>query len=93
MVVVRFFLWLLLIGALLGSAVAVIHSKYRSRLLFFEIQQQQTYLDQQAVEWGQLQLEITTLTSENRVEIEATDNLGLILPPREKIIYLKLDKK
>ena len=77
----------------MGSALAVVHSKYRARLLFFEIQQQQTYLDQQAVEWGQLQLEITTLTSENRVEIEATQKLDLILPPRGKIIYLKPDKK
>ncbi len=89
MAVLRFLLWSALAAALVGTSLAVIHNKYRSRLLFFEIQQQRRYLDQQMVEWGQLQLEITTLTSENRVEIEATEKLGLILPPREKIIYLK----
>lgn len=89
MVVIRFFLWSLLLGALIATALGVVHSKYRSRLLFFEIQQQHRSLDKLTVEWGQLQLEVTTLTSENRVEIEATDKLGLILPPREKIIYLK----
>lgn len=89
MAVLRFLLWSVLIIALMASSLAVIHHKYRSRQLFFEIQQQRRYLDQQTIEWGQLQLEITTLTSENRVEIEATEKLGLILPPREKIIYLK----
>ena len=73
----------------MGSSLAVVYNKYRSRVLFFEIQLQQRYLDQQAIEWGQLQLEVTTLTSENRVEVEATEKLGLILPPREKIIYLR----
>ncbi|NOQ34446.1 MAG: cell division protein FtsL [Methylococcaceae bacterium] len=89
MAIVRFFLWFLLFGSLIATALGIVHSKYRSRLLFFEIQQQHGYLDQQTVEWGQLQLEVTTLTSENRVEIEATEKLGLILPPRGKIIYLK----
>jgi cell division protein FtsL len=41
------------------------------------------------VEWGQLQLELTTLTEENRVERVARKNLKLIVPLREKIIYIK----
>jgi cell division protein FtsL len=86
---VRFLFWLVLVSLLLGSALAVIYSKYRTRLLFIEIQKQERELDKDAVKWGQLQLEITTLTAENRVEIEAHNKLKLVLPNRAAIIYIK----
>jgi cell division protein FtsL len=58
-------------------------------LLFIEIQNQERELDKEAVKWGQLQLEITTLTAENRVEIEAHNRLKMVLPNRTAIIYVK----
>lgn len=85
----RFFIWLALISVLLISALSVVYYKHQSRLLFFDIQQHQKTLDQQAIALGKLQLEITTLTSENRVEIEAIEHLGLKFPRRKEIIYLK----
>jgi cell division protein FtsL len=85
----RFLTWFFFISLLMTSALGVVYNKYYSRLLFFEIQQQQNVLEKQAIAWGQLQLEITTLTSEHRVEIEATKNLGLKFPHRKQIIYLK----
>ncbi|MDD5579104.1 MAG: cell division protein FtsL [Methylobacter sp.] len=78
-----------LMTVLLISALAVIYSKYYSRLLFIQIQEQERALDQYEVEWGQLQLELTTLTEENRVELVARKSLKLIVPLREKIIYIK----
>ncbi|MGR9045904.1 MAG: cell division protein FtsL [Gammaproteobacteria bacterium] len=84
------FLWLVgLVMLLLGSALAVIYSKYQSRLLFVEIQKQERELDRYEVEWGQLQLELTTLAEENRIERIARDQLKLVMPQRDKIIYLK----
>jgi cell division protein FtsL len=85
----RFLFWLVLTGVLIGSSLAVIYSKYRSRFLFIEIQKQERELDKQTIIWGQLQLEITTLTAENRVEIEAHDKLKLVLPNRAEIVYVK----
>jgi len=82
----------LIVGLLvifLLSALAVISSKYQSRLLFIAIQAEEASLDKYEVEWGQLQLELTTLTEENRVEQVATRKLKLIMPAREKIIFLK----
>lgn len=63
--------------------------KYQTRLLFSEIQKQEKTLDNYEVEWGRLQLELTTLTEENRIESVAKKKLKLIMPRREKIIYLK----
>ena len=79
----------LLIATLLLSAIAVIYSKFQSRLIFMEIQKLEKELDDYEVEWGRLQLELTTLTEENRIEIEARTRLFLVLPIQDKIIYLK----
>ncbi len=79
----------ILIAMLMLSAMAVIYSKYQSRLLFIEIQKQEKQLDNYEVEWGRLQLELTTLTEENRVEIAARNRLMLTLPAQNKIIYIK----
>lgn len=78
-----------LILVLLISALTVIYSKYHSRLIFIEIQKQERALDQYEVEWGQLQLELTTLAEQNRVEQVARNQLKLVMPAREKIIYIK----
>lgn len=79
----------LLVLILLGSALAVIYGKYQSRLIFIEIQKQERALDQYEVEWGQLQLELTTLAELNRVEQVAREQLKLVMPLREKSIYIK----
>ena len=73
----------------LGSAMAVIYSQYRYRLLFLEIQKQKKGLDQSNVEWRQLQLDVTTLTDQNKIERNAVDKLKLVMPSRENIIYVK----
>jgi len=74
---------------LIFSALAVIYSKYHSRLIFIEIQKQERELDQREVEWGQTQLEVTTFSEQNRVELVARERLKLVLPLHEKIIYIK----
>ena len=74
---------------LLLSSLAVVYSKYYSRLIFIEIQKQERALDQYEVEWGQMQLELTMLGEQNRLELVAREQLKLVIPLREKIIYIK----
>ena len=78
-----------LFTVLAGSALAVIYSKYHSRMIFIEIQKQEKALDQYEVQWGQMQLELTMLAEQNRVEQGALKQLKLVMPLHEKIIYLK----
>lgn len=80
---------LLLLAATLGSAMAVIYCKYYSRLIFIEMQKQEKTLDQYEVEWGQMQVELTMLLGHNHVETVARDQLKLVMPLREKIIYIE----
>lgn len=79
----------ILVAMLMLSAIAVIYSKYQARLIFIEIQKKEKELDDYEVEWGRLQLELTTLTEENRVEIEARNRLFLTLPLQNKIVFIK----
>ena len=85
----KFFIVPVLLVALLVTALAVIYSKYQSRQLFVEIQKLERELDFYTVEWGQLQLEQTTLAEPNRIERLARSKLGLVMPVREKIVYIK----
>lgn len=71
------------------SSLAVVMNKYHSRSLFIEIQKQEKMLDKYEVEWGQLQLELTTLTEESKIERIAKKKLKLTMPQREKTIYIK----
>jgi len=79
----------LLVIILMLSAIFVIYSKFRSRWLFMEIQKKEKELDKYEVEWGQLQLELTTLTEEHRIENNARNRLLLTLPTQNNIIYIK----
>lgn len=79
----------ILVAMLMLSAIAVIYSKYQARLLFIEIQKKEKELDDYEVEWGRLQLELTTLTEENRIEVEARERLMLTLPAQNDIVFIK----
>jgi cell division protein FtsL len=83
------FLLPLLIVVLLMSGIAVIYSKYQQRLLFNNIQKEERRLNEYAVEWGRLQLELTMLTAGNRVERIAGKQLNMVQPVREDIVYIK----
>ena len=80
---------IVLLVALMASALAVIYCKNYSRSIFIDIERHERALDQYEVEWGQMQLELSTLAEQNRVEAIAKERLKLIMPPRENIIYIK----
>ncbi len=71
------------------SALAVVYTKYRTRVLFVKIQRLERQLEANEIEWGQLQLEQTTWAEHNRIERLARRRLGLVLPQRGAIVYLK----
>ncbi|MGY6213887.1 cell division protein FtsL [Methylolobus aquaticus] len=78
----------ILIAVLVASALGVIYAKYRSRMLFTEVQRLEQSLEAYDVELGQLQLEQNTWAEHSRIEKLAHTRLGMILPSRESIIYL-----
>jgi len=71
------------------SALGVVYTKYRIRLLFAETQRLEQVLIATDEEWGRLQLEQNTWAEHSRIETLARSRLGMILPPREAVIYIR----
>ena len=78
-----------LIGAVVLSALAVVYAKHQSRKLFIELQTLQKSRDDMAIEWGQLQLEQSTLVTHGRIENIAHATLGMMLPPADAMVIVK----
>lgn len=79
--------------ALMGSSVAMVHSKYTNRLLFNHIQRLQKQIEHLDVEWEQLLIEEHALTDHSRVEALARSRLKMKMPSADEITYLNVPVK
>ncbi len=83
-------LWLsLLLTLVIGSALTVIYVKHQSQVLFADLRSIQKQQDQQAIEWGRLQLQNTTLATHSNVESRARKDLKMQLPEDVELVRLK----
>lgn len=71
------------------SAVGVIYAKHQSRKLFIELQALYKARDAMDIEWGQYQLEQSTLATHARVEGVAAARLGMVIPEANKVVILQ----
>ncbi len=76
---------LVLLAALIASALALVTSQNQSRKLYVELQKEQQLAQQLDVEWGQLQLEQSTWSMHARIEKIATRDLGMRVPPPSRV--------
>jgi len=81
---------LVLTIAALTSAMSVVQSKHQNRLLFVELESLNTQRDEMNVEWGQLQLELSTWATDSRVEKIATEKLNMRNVSYEDTVIIKL---
>lgn len=79
-----------LLVILIASGLAVIFSKYNSRLVFIDIQKIEQELDRIEIRWERLTLEERMLSEHNRVEKIARKKMDLIELDRKAIVYLRL---
>ena len=79
---------LLLLAFVIGSALSVIYVKHESRVLFSELRNVQKKKDQEIIEWGQLQLQNSTLATHSNVESHARKTLKMKLPKTIQLVRL-----
>ena len=79
----------LLACAVLVSALAVVYAKHQSRKLFIELQGLQVTRDEMNVEWGQLQLEQSTLATHAMIDNVARSKLGMGTPAPQDIVIIQ----
>jgi cell division protein FtsL len=80
---------LILLAAVLVSALAAVSTSHRARKLFMEFEREQQRMRALEVEWGQLQLEQSTWATHARVEQIARDKLGMHAPRPAQIITVE----
>lgn len=76
---------LLLVLVVLG-ALSVVTSQHKARKLYVALQQEKERAHKMEVEWGQLQLEQSTLATPARVERIASRQLQMQLPKQVRFI-------
>ncbi len=81
---------LILVATLVACALSVVSARHQARKLFIALQSEQARARALDVEWGQLQLEISTWLMHNRVEEVARDRLKMSIPDPKRIYVLQL---
>jgi len=79
---------IVMILAVIGSAISVIYTKHQSRVEFVALQQLEQQRDHLNEEWGRLLLEQSTWASPGRVEREAKTKLNMIVPTADRIVVI-----
>ena len=80
---------IILMVLVMVSAFGVIYTKHKSRKLFVELQALHKARDDMDIEWGQLQLEQSTLATHSRVEGVAGAKLGMTIPEANQVVILQ----
>ena len=81
----------LLIAAVMTSAIAVVQVRYVSRTRFTELQALQATRDSYVTEWGRLLLEEGAWSQHRRIEATARARLGMDLPDPKHTVVVQLE--
>lgn len=79
----------LLLALVIVSSISVVYAKHQGRKLFVELQALGEARDGMDIEWGQLQLEQSTLTTQGQVEQAARHRLGMVNITADKMVIVK----
>ncbi|KZC17238.1 cell division protein FtsL [Rhodanobacter sp. FW510-R12] len=80
---------MLLLVAVLASALGVVWTRHESRVLFVNLTALQNQRDELNIEYGKLELEQATYAEPRRIDDEARQKLGMIDPRPQDIRLLR----
>lgn len=78
-------LLVVLLLAVLVSAIGVVWTRHESRVLFVELTRLQNQRDELNIEYGRLELEQATWAEPRRIDEEARSKLGMVTPRPQDI--------
>lgn len=80
---------LFLLAMVMASAIGLVYSKHKTRILFVELQQLNKEVVSLDTEWGQLQLEQSAWSDHGRIEQIARERLGMMIPEAEQVAFIR----
>ena len=78
-----------LIPLVLSSALGVVYAKHQSRKLFVQLNELQQQRDAMNVQWGQLQLELSTWATNGRIEQVARQRLRMTNVDFDQVVIIR----
>ncbi|MDD5296671.1 MAG: cell division protein FtsL [Rhodocyclaceae bacterium] len=72
-----------------ACALGVVASQHKARKLYAELEREQEHMRQLEIEWGQLQIEQSTLAAHGRVEVMARGDLQMVTPVPGMVLSLE----
>lgn len=79
---------LILVFAVLVSAVSVVATQHASRAVFMEIEELKKQRDLLNEEWGRLQIEQSTWSLDDRIERIVSEDLDMLVPNNGSRVFL-----
>ncbi|MCU7960725.1 MAG: cell division protein FtsL [gamma proteobacterium symbiont of Bathyaustriella thionipta] len=83
---------LVIVLLVVASGLGVVHSKYKSRQLFVELQDIHKQWVKARVDWGRMQIELQTWGRQSRVDRIARTRLGMHLPGAQDAFLISARK-
>ena len=80
---------LILLAAMLASALGVVWTRHESRVLFVILTTLQNQRDELNIEYGKLELEQATYAEPRRIDDQARQKLGMLNPRPQDIRLLR----
>jgi len=80
---------IILLVLVVVSSMGVVYSKHQGRKLFVELQALGEARDSMDIEWGQLQLEQSTLTMQGKIESAARERLGMVTLTTDRMVIVR----
>ena len=80
---------LIVLAAVIGSALGVVYTRHESRRHAVELGLLEDQRDAFIAEWSRLQLEQAWLADASHVESKARERLGMQTPPTAQILVIK----
>jgi len=85
----RLLILVLMLGALIVSALGVVYTRHESRRLAGQLDELENQRDAVIAEWSRLQLEQAWLADAGQVETKAIEHLGMGIPEHPRILVLR----
>ena len=78
-----------LFAIVMVTAIGLVYSKHKTRVLFVELQQLNKEVVSLNTEWGRLQLEQSAWSDHGRIERIARERLDMRIPEAEQVAFIR----
>jgi cell division protein FtsL len=78
-----------LFAAVMASAIGLVYSKHKARVLFVELERLNKEIISLDTEWGRLQLEQSAWSDHGRIEQIAREKLDMRMPEADQVAFIR----